>query len=42
MLAWWRRHLPARIETPAGVGHAPHLDQPVWHHRLVRDFVASP
>jgi pimeloyl-ACP methyl ester carboxylesterase len=42
MLAWWRRHLPARIEAPAGVGHAPHLDQPVWHHRLVRDFAASP
>ena len=41
MLTWWRQHLPARFEEPAGVGHAPHLDEPVWHHRLVRDFAAA-
>ncbi len=41
MLRWWREHLPAHFEEPEGVGHAPHLDEPLRHLRQVRDFAAA-
>jgi pimeloyl-ACP methyl ester carboxylesterase len=37
MFAYWRAHLTATIERPAGVGHVPHVEAPLWTwRRLVR------
>lgn len=37
MFAYWKANLVATIERPAGVGHVPHVEAPLWTwRRLVR------
>ena len=41
MLAWWKAHLPAKVEEPPW-GHCPHLDDPVGFYRVMRGFARVP
>ncbi len=38
MLAYYRAWLPARFERPAGVGHVPHVEAPLWMWRRLVGF----
>jgi pimeloyl-ACP methyl ester carboxylesterase len=41
MLAYWQAHLRATIERPAGIGHVPHLEAPVWTWRRLLRFAGE-